>query len=163
MISKSHILLIMCDIYTSKGIITRPNAFFLREYDPIEKSFSKTIIIDVKHRKLPTKLIQKLEDISILKICWDEEKTSLILETLIHEAVFDIKVLPILDLKKWLRNNAYPHSSLNAIAKNLHIRQCSKANTKDKDKLRNRFNVFVSVMRKLINIDTQNLVDGILF
>ena len=99
MISKSHILLIMCDIYTSKGIITRPNAFFLREYDPIEKSFSKTIIIDVKHRKLPTKLIQKLEDISILKICWDEEKTSLILETLIHEAGFVIKVLPILDLK----------------------------------------------------------------
>lgn len=162
MLSEFRLLIIMCTLSKTAYSFSRPETVLYQEYDPEAQSFSTVRTIDTKCNLLPADLVNKLIDPDIIKVCWDLDSTSLIMDTLILERGIN-KTNSYLALPVWLKNNGYPYRSLNKIANRLHISPCCRSDVKDITKLRKRFNTFSAVVRKLVRIDALDLIDSILF
>ena len=162
MLSEFRLLIIMCTLSKTAYSFSRPDTIFYQEYNPANKSFSSVKTVDTKCNQLPAGLVNKLIDPDIIKVCWDAESTSLIMDTLILERGIN-KSNYYLALPVWLKNNGYPYRSLNEIAQRLHIPPCCRSDVKNPKKLRKRFNTFSAVVRKLVRIDALEMIDSILF
>lgn len=162
MLSEFKLLHFICTISKTAHSFSRPETILYQEYDPEDQSFSAVRTIDTKCNLLPDSFVDKLIDPDIIKVCWDVESTSIIMDTLILETGIN-KNNSYLSLPEWLKRNGYPYRSINEIAKRLHIPTCCRSNMKDINKLRKRFNTFSAVVRKLVRIDALDLIDSILF
>lgn len=161
MISKTALLL-MYNVHKDRSIILRPDSLFCRTIDTSTNTVSTIRYIDIKCNQLPVDLIKKMVDQTLTKICWDIENTSAITEALLAEAGATENHIDFIDLQQWLRNNGYPYQSLNSAAKRFNIRNCCRSDIKDIKKLRTRFICLSKIAQKLIAMDNQNLIDGIL-
>jgi len=162
MLSEYKLLIIMCTLSKTAYSLLRPETVLYQEYDPEDQSFSAVRTIDTKCNLLPDSLVDKLIAPDTIKVCWDAESTSIIMDTLVLETGIN-KNNSYFSLPEWLKRNGYPHRSLNEIANRLHISPCCRSDVKDPKKLRKRFNTFSSVVRKLVRIDVLDLIDSILF
>ena len=162
MLSECKLLLIMCTLSKTTYSVSRPNTIFYQEFTPEDQSFSAVKTVDTKCNLLSNSFVDKLIDPDIVKVCWDLDSTSLIMDTLILERGIN-KTNSYLALPVWLKNNGYPYRSLNKIANRLHISPCCRSDVKDITKFRKRFNTFSAVVRKLVRIDALDLIDSILF
>lgn len=162
MLSEYKLLIIMCTLSKTAHSFSRPETVLYQEYDTEAQSFSAVKTVDTKCNLLPAGLVNKLIDPDIIKVCWDAESTSLIMDTLVLETGIN-KNNSYFSLPEWLKRNGYPYHSLNEIAQRLHIPPCCRSDVKDINKLRKRFNTFSAVVRKLVRIDALDLIDSILF
>ena len=162
MLSEFRLLIIMCTLSKTAYSFSRPDTIFYQEYNPANESFSSVKTVDTKCNLLPDSFVDKLIDPDIIKVCWDVESTSIIMDTLVLETGIN-KNNSYFSLPEWLKRNGYPYRSLNEIAQRLHIPTCCRSDVKDPKKLRKRFNTFSSVVRKLVRIDALDLIDSILF
>lgn len=162
MLSEFRLLIIMCTLSKTAYSLLRPETVLYQEYDPEDQSFSAVRTIDTKCNLLPDSLVDKLIAPDTIKVCWDVDSTSLIMDTLLLEKGVN-KNISYFSLPEWLKRNGYPYHSLNEIAQRLHIPPCCRSDVKDINKLRKRFNTFSAVVRKLVRIDALDLIDAILF
>ena len=162
MLSEYKLLIIMCTLSKTAYSFSRPDTIFYQEYNPANESFSSVKTVDTKCNLLPDSFVDKLIDPDIIKVCWDVESTSIIMDTLVLETGIN-KNNSYFSLPEWLKRSGYPHRSLSKIAQRLHIPPCCRSDVKDITKLRKRFNTFSAVVRKLVRIDALDLIDSILF
>ncbi len=162
MLSEFRPLIIMCTLSKTAHSFSRPETVLYQEYDPKDQSFSSVKTADTKCNLLPAGLIQKLIDPDIIKICWDAESTSIIMDALVLETGVN-KSISYFSLPEWLKRSGYPHRSLSKIAQRLHIPPCCRSDVNNPIKLRKRFNTFSAVVRKLVRIDALEMIDSILF